>query len=336
MPPAAFHLKKRPSTASSKSPKASPSARLRVSQLSPKAAPRHATSTLPPTADIEVSILPYAASAQDVASSLPTEPLWQVQVQHTAKPSVLSKLLNSFTAFLTHLRGTNDEVPETIQELKTENGIIITLSGLDDPLEVGWIQWRVAFYVVGDISALKEAVMMLLAFFDHRRQHADDASAPFPAKLHIQLRCTDAIKAGLPLDAAATPHELVINTPPCFGAFEAAPPFGKTVLILQAEFEHATIAGIFRGNTYPYRAAFEAASIYGTKLESSGEYVRVLQPVNVEEERGRVWVLNDLLHNILRASAVQVRIVQPPPQDSPAADLVSLLREQPQVQIQDP
>ena len=177
---------------------------------------------------------------------------------------------------------------------------------------------------------------MLLAFFDHRRQHADDASAPFPEKFHIQLRCTDAIKEGLQLDAAATPHELVINTPPCFGAFEAAPPFGKTVLILQAEFEHATIAGIFRGNTYPYRAAFEAASIYGTKLESSGEYVRVLQPVNVEEERGRVWVLNDLLHNILRASAVQVRIVQPPPQDSPAADLVSLLREQPQVQIQDP
>ena len=118
MPPAAFHLKKRPSAASSKSPKASPSTRPRVSQLSPKAAPHHARSTLPLTADIEVSILPYPASAQDVASSLPTEPLWQVQVQHTAKPSVLSKLLNSFTDFLTHLRRTNDEVPETIQELK--------------------------------------------------------------------------------------------------------------------------------------------------------------------------------------------------------------------------
>ena len=226
--------------------------------------------------------------------------------------------------------------PETIQELKTENGIIITLSGLDDPLEVGWIQWRVAFYVVGDIYALKEAVMMLLAFFDHRRQHADDASAPFPDKFHIKLHCTDAIKEGLQLDGAAIPHQLVINTPPCFGPFEAAPPFGKSVLILQAEFEHATIAGIFRGNTYPYRAAFEAASIYGTKLESNGEYVRVLQPVNVEEEHGRVWVLNDLLHNILRASAIQIRIVQPPPQDSPAADLISLLRDQPQVQLQDP
>lgn len=50
------------------------------------------------------------------------------------------------------------------------------------------------------------------------------------------------------------------------------------VLIFSAEFDQndRDLTGVFCGQTYPYRGAFEGHEILGARVDSTDEYVRVL------------------------------------------------------------
>ena len=53
-------------------------------------------------------------------------------------------------------------LPETVQKLQSEAGIKLVLTNLDDPDALGcFVQYRVAFYVAGEIESLTNAFMLL-------------------------------------------------------------------------------------------------------------------------------------------------------------------------------
>ena len=118
----------------------------RVSSLMPKAAPAAGTSSkLLANNSIELSIMPYTRRASDIMQSLPDEPLFQVQIKHDAKPSVTNRILASMNNF----RSCTQKMPSTLAALRTEAGILLQITGHDDPHGAGFIPWRIAFYVVG-------------------------------------------------------------------------------------------------------------------------------------------------------------------------------------------
>ena len=45
-------------------------------------------------------------------------------------------------------------MPSSLASLRTEGGILLQIAGLEDPHAVGFVPWRVAFYVVGNSAGL--------------------------------------------------------------------------------------------------------------------------------------------------------------------------------------
>lgn len=124
-----------------------------------------------------------------------------------------------------------------------------------------------------------------------------------------------------------------MQSPACLNPFDAAPPAGNKVLIFSAEFDQNgwDLTGVFYGQTYPYRDAFEGHGILGARVDSTDEYVRVLPKIKVGDKTGRLFFLDVVLKLILRDVVLQVRLTTGPPDESPAAEFLQLLLDQPQV-----
>ena len=51
--------------------------------------------------------------------------------------------------FLRNLKDGDENMPGTVQDLEGQLGVRITVADRTDPEEVGFVQWRPAFYVAG-------------------------------------------------------------------------------------------------------------------------------------------------------------------------------------------
>jgi len=277
--------------------------------------------------------MPYTRRASDIMQSLPDEPLFQVQVKHDAKPSVTNRILASMNNFLQELHTEDSSMPSTLAALRTEAGILLQITGHDDPHGAGFIPWRIAFYVVGGPSDLQNALNLLDSFFTYRKTHLTDNEIAFPNAFKVHLSIAEPL--GNAVDTTQFANATTVTSPATLDPFEAAPPAGHKILIFSAEFHQDgwNLSGVFVGQTYAFRDQFEAAGIYGARVEGSDEYCRVLPQTNVGAQEGRVWFLNHILNDVLAGLVMQVRVTTSPPDTSPAADFLSLLLDQPQISL---
>ena len=109
---------------------------------------------LPDSAPVQVVVCKVTDSAGDCWSQYEgTEAsLYQVQMKHEARPSALFDLIRSFGDFLKSAHAEDESVPVSLQDLQ-QCGIKLVLTDNQGPDGVGFLQWRPAFYVVGDPSA---------------------------------------------------------------------------------------------------------------------------------------------------------------------------------------
>ena len=76
--------------------------------------------------------------------------LYQVQIEHAARPSIMFGLRESFTDFLKTVNTKSEgEIPATLDDLQG-SGIRLVISDKQDPDNAGFVQWRCAFYCAGD------------------------------------------------------------------------------------------------------------------------------------------------------------------------------------------
>jgi hypothetical protein len=233
--------------------------------------------------------------------SLPDEPLFQVQIKHDAKPSVTNRILASMNNFLQELHTEDSSMPSTLAALRAEAGILLQITGHDDPHGAGFIPWRIAFYIVGGPSDLQNALNLLDSFFTYRKTHLTDNEIAFPNAFQVHLSIAEPL--GNAVDTTNFANATTVTSPATLDPFEAAPPAGHKILIFRA------------------------------RVEGSDEYCRVLPQTNVGAQEGRVWFLNHILNDVLAGLVMQVRVTTPPPDTSPAADFLSLLLDQPQISL---
>ena len=171
------------------------------------------------------------------------------------------------------------------------------------------------------------------SFFTYRKTHLTDNEIAFPNAFKVHLSIAEPL--GNAVDTTQFANATTVTSPATLDPFEAAPPAGHKILIFSAEFHQDgwNLSGVFVGQTYAFRDKFEAAGIYGARVEESDEYCRVLPQTNVGAQEGRVWFLNHILNDILAGLVMQVRVTTPPPDTSPAADFLSLLVDQPQISL---
>lgn len=70
----------------------------------------------------------------------PTYALYQIQVSHEARPSVLMQFRDSFGDYLKEMSKTNDDFPCNLDMLRNEGCIKLVVTNNVDPENVGFVQ----------------------------------------------------------------------------------------------------------------------------------------------------------------------------------------------------
>ena len=76
-------------------------------------------------------------------------PLYQVQIDPQAQRAITFQIRDAMNDFLRQLHDVDATMPGTCQELERQLGVRIVVCDRQDPEEVGFVQWRPAFYVAG-------------------------------------------------------------------------------------------------------------------------------------------------------------------------------------------
>jgi hypothetical protein len=217
-------------------------------------APREKTATQRPTTNAPVNIAVYKVT--DCAGDLwgnfkdVQTKLWQVQIDHDARPSVTVRMYDSFNEFLKdHARNSPGSTVESTKQLESDAGIKLVMTNQDDPDGLGCFkQYRVAWYVAGEIDQVINFFNLLDNYLLHKAKQFARAT-PFEVNIYPY---TDVDLESLPDQMSHKP----IKVHPCgrdlpLKLFEAHPVVGKKVLTLNFETEATTeLSLVITGNTW--------------------------------------------------------------------------------------
>ena len=99
---------------------------------------------LPATAPCNVCIYKVTDKAGDCWSTFEgciKASLYQVQMAHDARPSILFNLRDSFGDFLKEASAEKEGYPSSLEVLLNDGGIKLVLTDKDDPENSGFVQW---------------------------------------------------------------------------------------------------------------------------------------------------------------------------------------------------
>ena len=292
--------------------------------------PQRAAQRLPTHAPVVLCIYKYTDEAADIWASYEGKEsvqVWQVQMQHEARPSITFGIMDEFNSFLRKKHARDNCLPASLKELQEKAGIRLVLTDRADPDEVGYIQWRVAFYIAGDAGSLKNFLYLLDDFF-LQKSEAMAREAPFKVHLHphcgVNLADTwDGLEYG-----EYTMHDPALKLP--LGIFEAQPVTGKRIVRLHLQPESAdTMSILVIGQTWNFRTRLDSHGVVGAWYgdDENRKYVRILKSIDVSEEVQQQNVLNMLGDAVFKNLAVRVVVDSEPKAGSDVAMFIARLRK---------
>ena len=235
---------------------------------------------LPSEAPIAFDIHPYGASAGDQVNGWPAGvPCLQVQMVHSAYPSMTAFFLEAFDAFLAGRVGEGD-LPKSLKEFQQKCFFRVQITRADDELpDVPLAPWRLVIYTAGRSEALTDLIGLLMEYARYRAENplARDRK-PFPdpdeQKLEVYLGedCPQLGAKVSDLEKVEISHGRNL-----YHWSEAAGPAGNKFLFMDLEVEETgKIALGWRGRTWPLRNEFDIAQI-PLMEDGEGGFVRVLK-----------------------------------------------------------
>ena len=276
-------------------------------------------------APIHVQICRYTRDASLFVHTFPVEPMWQVQVVHDAIPSVTFDLVRQFNGFLAGQHAANPRIPGSLADLYSTCDIKLVLTDSNDPDGVGFVMWRVAFYVAGPAPERVDFTINLLDnFFAYRKQ--TETVRPFPALEAVYTVATTA-RYTVQAEHFELPSTVTNSDDMRFPFTAAAPPFGRRVVCCVIDIEDNAVSAVISGNTWPFRAALDAAGIggdYGPADEDGHrEYYRVMPSQAMDE-----FDLAATLDNLFKGTMIVCSVRETPAAESAGAEYVKSLKEQ--------
>ena len=296
--------------------------------------PQRTAQRLPASAPVVVAIYKVTDEAADVWNAYEGKDdiqLWQVQVQHDARPSITFGIVESFNDFLRQAHADNDAIPTTLMDLQGA-GIKLVVTDRNDPDDVGFVPWRTAFYVAGKYEAksLNNFLFLLDDFFVFK-ERALARERPFEVHVHPHV-CV--VIADVMEDLQY--EHYVFNEPaPALplGIFDAQPVVGKRIVHLHLQPETAEqMSVLVTGNTWSFRSRLDAHGVAGAYFAEDGgeenrKYYRVLKSIDVADTKQQERVLQMVGDRVFKNLALRVVLDSPPAQDTPVSAFVELLRE---------
>ena len=146
---------------------------------------------------------------------------------------IIINIVNQFNEFLRDAAKGNPNQPDSLQKLKADAGITLTLTNAEDPDAVGcFVMYRVAWYVAGDMAAV---VNFFMLFDQYLQFKAKQLARATNFEVHI-YPFTGVDLSSLEEQMSYTPivHHDPSDTLP-LKVFAAHPPMTKK--ILQFNFE---------------------------------------------------------------------------------------------------
>jgi hypothetical protein len=234
---------------------------------------------LPEDSPVQIVIRKYSDDAGCFGDNFTSgTSLCQLQLQHNAMPSVLFQLKAMLDAYFQHRHSTDPNEPETLAEMEHLLGMKLIINNNKDPDGVGYVPWRIALYVSGGITEVKNVLMMLDGFIYWRAEK--ETARPFPNALtqevcnttslelslseeSDELECSCAVKKVLDTLAADTFMTAVHHAQP--------PTFKRRMIRADIEVKSpTTMAVVFSGDTWPHRTHFDGGAIAGQFVKSDG------------------------------------------------------------------
>ena len=315
---------------SSKVPKASDCAFI---EQGPK--PQRAAQRLPVHAPVVVCVYKVTNEAADVWNLYENKegiPLWQVQVSHEARPSITFGIVDEFNLFLRKAHARDNAIPATLTNLQQQAGIKLVLTDRTDPDNVGFVQWRVAFYVGGPETALHNLLFLLDDFFMQKCE-AMAREKPFEIHLypHVGVNIADS------WDDLAYEHYTLHDPTPTLplGIFEAQPVAGKRIVVVHMQPETSELMSILvMGNTWNFRSRLDSHGVAGAYFsendaEEDRKYFRILKSVDVSDKTQQDRVLEMFGDRVFKHLAIRVVLDTKPDENSDVETCVERLRDIP-------
>ena len=112
----------------------------------------------------------------------------QVQIEHeVARNGVAFKFKERFVQYLRAARETDPTIPATLEDLAEKAGIhVIQAGGLDGMKSSVAVPWRVALYVAGDETSVKNALLLLDGYFI--KETRDEMPVHFHPHLGVDIK----------------------------------------------------------------------------------------------------------------------------------------------------
>ena len=147
--------------------------------------PRQNATTRPQTnAPVNMCVYKITDASGDVWPAFPDTKLWQIQIDHDARPSVSVAVVQGLNDYLKQTPG----APDNVQKLQIDAGIKLVLTNLDDPDSLGcFVQYRVGLYVAGEFESLTNAFMLLDGYLQFKMKQLARAS-PFEGSFLFYLQ----------------------------------------------------------------------------------------------------------------------------------------------------
>ena len=305
-----------------------PSKLPKASQISVEQGPRPllAPKRLPVTAPVDVCIYRVTELASDLWDLLQGRDnvLFQVQIRHEAQRAITFDVRTSFNDFLRAAHRQDPRIPNNLTELERACGVRLIVTDRADPDDVGFIQWRTAFYCID----LPNFFLLLDGFFKYKEKQTIQ---PFQVVVHphtgIDLSLSDLEYKHYALQEPKQVLPLHI--------FEAQPVLRKVItwLNIQIESENA-ISVVITGYTWPYRQRLDNIGVAGGYFgegddKENRKYYRVWKNIDVGDEQQTEKFMKMLGDDAFKKLCMRVTMDDQPVPDTAVQRFIEKLRELP-------
>ena len=180
-----------------------------------------------------------------------------------SKKRLPAKMKDSFTDFLRQASAGNEALPATVRELEDAIGVRLVIAGGQDPEAAGFVNWRVAFYVAGDLNNFLALLDDWFVFKAATREQ------PFEVRLlphsGVQVQANEHWQyEHYSLSEPSSTLPLLF--------FEAQPCVGKRIVTLNMQVEsERELSVVITGNTWAFRQRLDAHGVQGGYTEAAEE-----------------------------------------------------------------
>ncbi len=200
---------------------------------------------VPVSAPLILCIYKITDRALDLWHNAPEDAgLYQIQMCHEARPSLLFDAMGSWNDYLRELHEDDEEVPANIQELQRLFIKFVSTSS-DDPDNIGMVPWRPALYVCGKEDNLKNALALVDDWLAYKQKRMAKEKA-FDVQVHPHVSVPEVTKEHFSYEG------VMVNQPARslpLKVFQVQPCFGKKIVTMLVETENDPLINIvFSGN----------------------------------------------------------------------------------------